>query len=259
MITLIIENHRVVIYDENLFPNQVTNYILHMPLKWLLFDLDNTLLDFDSGAKTALTETLVEYDFDEPEHLIASYHTINHQCWHRFEAGEIDIPTLKRLRFEIFVEENQLSVDPAILNRNYLDRLSQQVTEIEGARQVLDLSRQYFRLVLVTNGFAEVQHPRIQKSGLKSYFEHIIISEEVGSNKPAAAFFDHTFQLIKKPSRKEVMIIGDSLSSDIKGGSDYGINTCWFNPTEQKRNDKIIPDHTVSALAHIPAVWEKFS
>jgi len=229
-----------------------------MPLKWLLFDLDNTLLDFDSGAKYALTETLKEYDFAEHEQMIASYHSINHRCWHRFEVGEIDIPTLKRLRFEMFVEENQLQVDPALLNRNYLNLLSQQVLEIEGARQVLDLSRQHFKLALVTNGFAEVQHPRIRKSGLRHYFEHVIISEEIGSNKPAPAFFDHTFNLIKKPKRAEVMIIGDSLSSDIKGGSDYGIKTCWFNPTKQKQMGTVMPDHMVSALAHIPAVLERF-
>ena len=230
-----------------------------MPLKWLLFDLDNTLLDFDSGAKYALTSTLEEHNFTEIEQLIASYHTINHRCWHRYEVGEIDIPTLKRLRFEIFVEENQLLVDPAVLNRNYLDQLSEQVREIQGARQVLEWSGQHFKLALVTNGFAEVQHPRIEKSDLKRYFEHIVISEEIGSNKPATAFFDHTFDLIDKPAREEVMIIGDSLSSDIKGGSDYGIKTCWYNPANQIPDGSIVPDHTIGALADIPAVWENIS
>jgi 2-haloacid dehalogenase len=227
-----------------------------MSLKWLLFDLDNTLLDFDAGARKSLEETLVEFGYGGKPDLIESYHQINQQCWQKFERGDIDIPTLKRLRFEFFVRENKFDLNPADLNRAYLDRLSQQTVEISGARQLLENTRNTFRLALVTNGFAEVQRPRIRRSGLHRYFEHIVISEEIGSNKPATAFFDHTFTLMGRPDPEEVMIIGDSLSSDIKGGLDYGIRTCWFNRDARPNDSSVIPHHTVHSLEHIPGLWK---
>ncbi|MCB0670112.1 MAG: YjjG family noncanonical pyrimidine nucleotidase [Saprospiraceae bacterium] len=226
-----------------------------MALKWLLYDLDNTLLDFDSGAEKSLNETFEEFELKNKQALIASYHQVNHRCWQRFEQGEIDIPTLKRLRFELFVTENSLDMNPAMLNRSYLTRLSQQVKEIDGARTLLDQSHRRFDLVLVTNGFAEVQHPRIERSGLRSYFKHVIISEEIGSNKPSVSFFEHAFRLMEQPERDQVMIIGDSLSSDIKGGSDFGIKTCWFNPKKMENTSPVIPDHTVESLELIPGLW----
>jgi YjjG family noncanonical pyrimidine nucleotidase len=226
-----------------------------MPLQWILFDLDNTLLDFDAGAGHALNATLQDYGFENSRELTASYHQINHRCWQKFEEGEIDIPTLKKLRFTIFVEENDLKVNPDTMNRHYLDLLSRQIEEITGARQLLDQTSQKFKLALVTNGFAEVQRPRIHHSGLQRYFEHIVISEEIGANKPATAFFDHTFSLLGQPDPQEVMIIGDSLSSDIKGGSDYGIKTCWFNPKKLENQGTLRPDHTVSSLHHISGIW----
>lgn len=224
-----------------------------MSIKWLLFDLDNTLLDFDAGAHDSLHKMLVEHGYSENESLIDSYHQINHQCWQQFEKGEIDIPTLKKLRFEMFAHENRLVDDPATMNRNYLNRLAQQTNEVTGARHLLNETKQRFRLALVTNGFAEVQRPRITNSGLHRYFEHIVISEEIGSNKPAPAFFDHVFTLIGHPDPRQVLIIGDSLSSDIKGGLDYGILTCWFNQHGIQNAGTIIPHHTVHSLDHILA------
>lgn len=226
-----------------------------MSLKWLLFDLDNTLLDFDEGAAWSLRETLAEFALEDQDRLIDSYHEVNVRCWKRFEDGEIDIPTLKRLRFENFVKENGLNLDPAMINRKYLDRLARQIKEITGARSLLEQSLSRFNLVLVTNGFAEVQHPRIEKAGLKNYFKHVVISEEIGSNKPAGSFFDYTFELMNQPGKEEVMIIGDSLSSDIKGGLDYGIKTCWFNPKKRMNDTTVIPDHVVHSLEHIPMLW----
>jgi 2-haloacid dehalogenase len=146
-------------------------------------------------------------------------------------------------------------VNPDTINRYYLNLLAQQIVEITGARQLLNHSCQRFKLALVTNGFAEVQHPRIDRSGLKMYFEHIVISEEIGANKPATAFFDYTFSLLGQPHPQEVMIIGDSLSSDIRGGSDYGIKTCWYNPKNLKNEGVPRPDYMVNSLHHIPNLW----
>lgn len=224
-------------------------------IKWLLFDLDNTLLDFDEGAQVAIKQTLAHYNlYDQADELIRSYHEINDFCWDQFERGLIAVQTLKEQRFAMFVDQNQLDIEPQVINRFYLTQLSQQTKEIVGARVLLDHTVARFNLVLVTNGFAEVQHPRILKSAFRNYFKHIIISEEIGHSKPAREFFDHAFNKMGSPMKEHVMIIGDSLSSDIKGGAQYGIRTCWFNLQGITNQSGIQPDYTVRSLAELSSI-----
>jgi 2-haloacid dehalogenase len=151
----------------------------------------------------------------------------------------------------MFVEQNKLDIEPQVINRFYLTLLSQQTEEIVGARMLLDHAVGRFELVLVTNGFPEVQHPRILKSAFGDYFKHIIISEEIGHSKPAREFFDYAFEKMGSPKKEQVMIIGDSLSSDIKGGAQYGIRTCWFNLQGITNQSGIQPDYTVTSLVEI--------
>lgn len=227
-------------------------------IQWLLFDLDNTLLDFDEGAQVAIKQTLSHFQLhDRADELIRSYHQINHFCWDQFERGAIDVHTLKDQRFTMFVEQNQLDIDPQVMNRFYLTLLSQQTEEIVGARMLLDQTFSRFKLVLVTNGFPEVQYPRISKSAIGTYFKHIIVSEEIGHSKPAPEFFDHAFAKMGSPQKEQVMIIGDSLSSDIKGGAQYGIRTCWFNFQGIANQSGIQPDYTVTALAEISNILHR--
>ena len=102
--------------------------------------------------------------------------------------------------------------------------------------------------MLATNGFAEVQRPRLRKSGLDLYFDHIAISEEIGWQKPHAPFFDHVFERMQHPHRSEVLMVGDSLSSDIAGGYSYGIHTCWYNPDGSAHGHQIRPDLSIKHL-----------
>lgn len=203
-----------------------------MPLRdvgWLILDLDNTLLDFDRAAKRSLISTYRRFGISTDEKHINAYRHINHRCWRAFEAGEIDVVTLKDLRFQMLVEDLGLSINPDQINSFYLDTLSKQIDPMPGAHDFLNWADKSFSLVLATNGFKQVQRPRIALSGISAYFKHIIISEEIGFNKPDKEFFDHTFSRMGEPAKKEVMIIGDNLGSDIKGGTDYGILTCWLN------------------------------
>jgi len=217
----------------------------------LLFDLDNTLLDFDAGASYSLKKTLTEFGLPLDAGLINSYYTINKDCWSRFEQGLIDTPTLRRERFSLFVSANGLLVDAAEMNRYYLDTLSNQALEIHGARPLLESSFERYQLVLATNGFAEIQYPRIKLSRFESFFTHKVISEEIGHSKPSPHFFAHAMDLMGSPSPDTVMIIGDSLSSDIKGGLGAGIMTCWFNPKKIKNETGIEPHFTATSLDQI--------
>ncbi len=215
---------------------------------WLLVDLDNTVLDFDQGAAQSLDDALEAFGISAtPEHQ-ALYKEINLRCWAAFERGEMDASTLRARRFQLFVRQAKLAVDPIALNRLYLSKLSQQVHEIEGARDFLHWAQSRFGLLLATNGFSQVQRPRIQEAALDKYFSHIVISEEIGSMKPDRAFFDHAFARMEQPPREEVMIIGDSLSSDMAGGADYGISTCWFNPTQRNNDGQVRPDWSVTSM-----------
>lgn len=226
-------------------------------LDWLLIDLDNTLLDFTAGANRSLKAALKAFEIEPSEGNIDIYHSINHQCWEAFEKGELDVDTLRRRRFELFVETLAVSVDAGKLNTFYLSRLSEQTDEIKGARQFLEWARIRYKLVLATNGFASVQRPRIARSQLQTYFEHIVISEEIGVQKPHAGFFDHAFEKMNHPPKERVMIIGDSQSSDINGGRNYGIRTCWLRQAGAKSDTPKNPSHLeVTSLEEIPGLIE---
>ena len=224
-------------------------------VKWLLVDLDNTLLDFDKSSSTALKATFDHFNLEDPQTAMQIYNRINHQCWDAFEEGDLDIPQLKQLRFDLFVSEMKLDLSGKVVNRFYLDLLAQQVHEIEGARSFLDWSSERFNLVLATNGFAEIQYPRLDISGLKKYFQAVVVSEEIGVQKPHRAFYDHAFELMKHPAKNEVMMIGDSLSSDIRGGLDYDILTCWFDQKNRGPSVGISPHFVVDHLNKIRAIF----
>ncbi len=226
-------------------------------LDWLLIDLDNTLLDFTAGANRSLKIALKAFAIEPSVSNIQIYHTINHQCWEAFEKGELDVDTLRRRRFELFVEQLSVSVDADKLNTFYLSRLSEQTDEITGARQFLHWASSKYKLVLATNGFASVQRPRIARSQLQSFFEHIVISEEIGVQKPHAGFFDHAFEKMKYPAKERVMIIGDSQSSDINGGRNYGIRTCWLRQdTSETDSPQDLFHLEVTSLEEIPGLIE---
>ncbi len=226
-------------------------------VKWLLVDLDNTLLDFDKSSHTALQATFEHYDLPDRDAALSTYHRINHQCWHSFEKGEIDIAQLKALRFNLFVDEMEIDLSGPEINRFYLDLLARQVHEIEGARAFLNWASLRFDLILATNGFAEIQYPRLEASSMTSYFRAVVISEEIGVQKPNRAFYDHAFDLMQHPSKGEVMMIGDSLSSDIRGGLEYDILTCWFDRKGAGNHTDLRPNFVVDHLNKIPTIFER--
>ncbi len=228
-------------------------------IKWLLLDLDNTLLDFDQGAIRSLREALSHFGIEPTEALMTSYEDINRHCWAMFERGSLTVSELKARRFESFVETNGLDVGAAAINDVYIRHLAQQVRPVAGALAFLRWASQFFSLSLVTNGFAEVQRPRLDLSGIGSFFHQVSISEEIGWHKPSVQFFDIVFQGLNRPSSHEVMIIGDSLTSDIKGGLDYGLYTCWFNPSGLRPVEGVLPHYTVSSFAELRALWPAIS
>jgi 2-haloacid dehalogenase len=197
---------------------------------WLLIDADGTLFDYDRAEAAALRAALAEAGIDfVPEHLVA-YRAINARMWEAFERGDLARGELRRARFEELSELFSLGLEPGEFGRRYLARLAEGADLIDGARDLVARLHGRVGMVLLTNGFAEVQRPRVAASGIGHLFDHVVISGEVGVAKPAAGIFDLAFERMGSPRKERVLIVGDGLGSDIRGGIDYGIDTCWYNP-----------------------------
>jgi putative hydrolase of the HAD superfamily len=225
-----------------------------MEYKWLLFDLDGTLFDYNSAEKNALKMTFQSHIKNYSDEYLDTYRTINKKIWTDFENGLITQKEIKAQRFKILGDTLSLSFDAEKFSSDYLDNLSQQTQLIEGAEDVLGQLHTKYQFALVTNGLTQVQRPRIKSSTIANYFSEVIISEEIGFAKPDQAFFDITFERIGHPPREDVMIIGDSLTSDMLGGTRYSITTCWFNPDGLEAGDDVKIDYEISSLSNLLSI-----
>ncbi len=197
----------------------------------ILFDLDGTLLDYEKAESFALSQTFRSFfDMEMPEDLFPVYHRINAACWAAYEKGVIDNRTLRVRRFrELFTHYN-CAGSPETFSAAYLDNLSRGGWTLPGARQLLEALEGKVRMAALTNGIGDVQRSRISLSGLEDFFEVVVISDSAGYAKPDKRIFQYTLDKMQLPSPEGVLMVGDSLSSDIAGGINSGIDTCWFNP-----------------------------
>jgi len=198
----------------------------------LLFDLDDTLFDFRRAEAEALRRTLESLNQPFAPEYEALYAACNQQVWKEFERGQIESAELRVKRFRLFFERLHLpaSSDPQAVSPVYLHFLAQGAFLLPGAEELIRALRPRCRLALVTNGLSDVQRPRLAASPLAESFDGLFISEEIGAAKPSPAYFDAVFQALGNPSRSSTLLIGDSLTSDMQGGLNYGLDTCWYNP-----------------------------
>ena len=201
-----------------------------MKYTWLLFDADDTLFDFAKAESNALQWTLEQLGLPFQADYVPLYAHFNQQVWQEFERGRLSSQELRVKRFKLFFEKVGLPGDMPAVSQLYLRNLALGTDLLDGADAVLHALLPDYHLALVTNGLQDVQRPRLLGSRLRDCFEQVFISEEIGAAKPTRAYFDAVFAALGQPVRESVLIIGDSLSSDIKGGLDYGIDACWYNP-----------------------------
>ena len=215
---------------------------------WILFDADGTLFDYDAAEWAALTASFARIGFAFlPEHS-EIYRRINGRMWLELEAGTTTQQRIRVERFEKLFQAIGVNSDPARFSNHYTANLATQNRLIAGADATVAALAQAARLMLITNGLAEVQRPRFAASSIRRHFEDLVISEEVGAAKPDPRIFDTAFACMHHPKRSEVLMVGDSLTSDIKGGSDYGIDTCWFNPFGHPRQDGVAPTYEIRRI-----------
>lgn len=225
----------------------------------VLFDLDDTLFDFHKAEKIALTKTLVHFGIDPTEETLALYSTINAAHWKRLELGEISREEVKVGRYRELFKTIGVECDPVKATAYYESMLAIGHYFMPGAPELLEEFYRKYRLYIVSNGTAKVQEGRIGSSGIAKYMDGIFISQILGANKPDKQFFDICFAEIPDFSLSETVIIGDSLSSDIKGGINAGITTVWFNPKGIENDNDIKPDYTIKELSEVPGLLSQIS
>lgn len=225
----------------------------------VLFDLDDTLFDFHKAEKIALTKTLVHFGIDPTEETLALYSTINAAHWKRLELGEISREEVKVGRYRELFKTIGVECDPVKATAYYESMLAIGHYFMPGAPELLEELYRKYRLYIVSNGTAKVQEGRIGSSGIAKYMDGIFISQILGANKPYKQFFDICFAEIPDFSLSETVIIGDSLSSDIKGGINAGITTVWFNPKGIENDNDIKPDYTIKELSEVPGLLSQIS
>lgn len=224
---------------------------LHPPrYKTLFLDADNTLFDFNQAEHAALASTLEHLGIPASPALFSRYRAINDQLWSALERGEITREDIQRRRFNLLLGQREGKLDWDAVNEYYLDRLSENGHLLEGALSICQRLYPHCTLVITTNGIARAQKNRLAHSPLRPYIHRMIVSEETGYSKPQREFFRYCFDICGINDPSEVLMVGDSLTADIKGAMDFGIDACWYNP--QGLDDSgMNPDYQIRLLSQL--------
>ncbi|MEJ8302472.1 YjjG family noncanonical pyrimidine nucleotidase [Saccharibacillus sacchari] len=222
---------------------------------YILFDADDTLLDFRRCEREAFTTSLTEsglgLDF---ELCFKSYTTINRALWLDYEQNKVTQTQLRSERFRRLFTQLGIESDPETFGATYLRHFAAGSFLTPDALAVCDALKPTLNLSIITNGISDVQFSRISGSELKDHFDHIIVSDDVGSAKPAPEIFDYAMRKIGCDDKSQALIVGDSLSSDIRGGHNYGIDTCWYNPGGLENTSGIVPTYEITSLTELLAL-----
>lgn len=225
-------------------------------VEFLFLDLDDTILDFKAQEAVAIAKTLRGAGVEPTEEVIERYSKINRKLWMGMEKGEYTRDQVLFGRFEILFRELGVKADAKQTAVAYMDHLAEGYFFLPGAEDAVKALHKKYRLFIASNGTATVQESRMRSSGLDRYFEKVFISQHIGFNKPAKEFFDYAFAHIAGFDPKKAMIVGDSPSSDIQGGQNAGIKTCWVNPTGREYTREVPPDYEIESLAQLEGLLE---
>ncbi len=237
-----------------IIPQMFSEEALLKQYQTLLFDLDDTLLDFGQTENQALMKLFTELQLPLTDDMKETYKMFNTGLWRAHEEGKIERDELVNTRFAIFFEHYGKKVDGVEYERKYRNYLDEGHHLIDGALELIQELYQKYDLYIVTNGVVSTQERRLKDSGLAPYFRHVFVSEEVGYQKPRKEFFDYVFQHLGKVELDKTLIIGDSLTSDIKGGLNVGIDTCWFNPHRIVNNLAVKPTYEIAELEELKRI-----
>ena len=224
-------------------------------IEYLFLDLDDTILDFQAAERVAIPITFRAFGIEPTEEIVDLYKKINRRQWQLMEEGKLNRDEVVIRRFVLLFQELGVTEDPEKCAFAYMDNLCLDHYYLPGAEAAVKALSKKYRLFIATNGTTAVQQRRMESADLYPYFEKVFISGEIGADKPAVAFFECCFAQIPGFDKSKAMIVGDSLTSDIRGGQQAGIKTCWVNPTH-KAGD-ISPDYEIESITQLEALLEK--
>ena len=224
--------------------------------EFLFLDLDDTILDFQKAEHIALSKTLAHYGLEPTDEVCALYSRINKAHWEMLERKELTREQVLTGRFLTLFNQMGYTVDPEAVARTYEKNLAIGHYFLPGAEEAVDSLHKKYRLFLASNGTASVQKGRMTSANLYRFFERVFVSQEIGHNKPSKAYFDACFAQIPGFDPERAIIVGDSLTSDILGGQNAGIATCWVNPDGKPRREGIRVDHEIKALSELENLLE---
>ena len=217
----------------------------------LLFDVDGTLLDFDKAEEEGIAGLLEHFGVPVTEENKQKYHVVNKNYWEALERGEITRDQVLSQRFEEYFGDFGIRVNGMEVDGLYRKYLNDSAVLIDGAIDLLESLKGRYALYIVTNGVAKTQYNRLAKSGLDRYFDGIFISEEANAQKPQMEFFEYCFEKMGRRDIENMLIIGNSLTSDMRGGNNAGIDTMWFNPHHAENHTEVHVDYVVTTLGEI--------
>ena len=235
-----------------------------MNYKLVLIDLDDTLFDYPKAENSAFRSTFEEMGFFKENRFLKNqnseefyteikkeYEKINSQLWKDLEKGVVDKEELKIIRFEKIIKKFELEYDSQKMSEIYLKKLGEGIFPFKSTEKLCKYLHLKYKIGIVTNGIKEVQYSRIKNSSIANYIDKIIVSDEVGVNKPDKRIFEFAINYFGILDKSEVVMIGDSLEADIKGGINAGVDTCWVNLKNMKNKSKIIPKYEIRNLEEI--------
>ncbi|QIL45778.1 noncanonical pyrimidine nucleotidase, YjjG family [Vagococcus coleopterorum] len=225
--------------------------------KAILFDVDDTLLDFKKGQHHALEKLFADQGVVFTSELKEVYQEKNHQLWSALEAGKISRNDVLGGRFESIFDYLGMKKDGLEMDQLFRQYLNQEAEYLPGAEKVLATLQDKYELYIVTNGVADTQKSRLTKAGMYPYVKDVFISEETGYQKPMTEFFDYVFDRVPHVKPSECLIVGDSLSADIKGGLLYGIDTCWLNPDQKVNTLSQEPTYQIRDISEVLTILDK--
>lgn len=218
---------------------------------FVLFDADATLFDFKRSEHDAVKDCLAFAGLPTSDDVIAVYSKINDGYWKMLERKEITKSELMVARWQSLLDHYGFDFDAKVISELYPKKLAEKSFLMDGAIEICEKLYGKVSMYIVTNGFASVQHGRFDDSPLRKYFDNMFISEEIGCDKPDKRYFDAVGKLIPDYDPQKAIIIGDSLTSDIMGGINAGIDTCWFNPEGKPALEAMRINYTIKDLREI--------
>ena len=202
--------------------------------EFLLFDVDDTLLDFQKAEFESFKMLLSEFNIPYTDEYYKIYHDENRRLWKEYELGNIKRNEIFERRLIPLFNHLNIDADPVIYSYEFLNYLSKHAFLLGNSYEVLEKLSKTHKLYIITNGEPKVQYPRLAAVNFNQFFSGIFVSEEIGHSKPHKEFFDYVSERIEGFDKNKALVIGDSLTSDIIGSINYGLDTCWFNPHKKE-------------------------